>query len=242
MNFPTITGWTKGTVTTTATTASVTYTETATPGTGAQSASVASNAGNSTTLSYTITADNTAPSGGSVSYANGNNSTGSIQVSFTNGTDSGLGINTATTQLERASATLTGSTCGTFGSFSAIGAAGQSSPYTDSTLASGHCYEYEYVVPDNVGNTATYTSSNVVKEVVGTFSGDSNGTQVFPGFGASLYGSATSSANMSSTSTANTYTFTAASTLSNLSVTLSGMASGHGSTATLTVAVTRRMA
>ena len=170
VNFPTITGWTKGTVTTAATTASVTYTETASPGTGAKSASVASSAGNSTTLNYAITADTTAPSGGSVSYANGNNSTGSIPVSFTNGTDSGSGINTATTQLERAAATLTGTTCGTFGSFSAIGLAGQSSPYTDSTLVSGHCYEYEYVVSDNVGNTATYTSSNVVKEIVVTYS------------------------------------------------------------------------
>ena len=243
--FPNITGWTKGSVTTTSTTAAVTYTISSSAIGGAQTVTATNGAGTAGSgLSFTLTSDTTAPSGGSVSYANGNNSTGSIAVTFTNGTDSGSGINTATTQLERASATLTGSTCGTFGSFSAIGSAGQGSPYTDSTLAPGNCYKYEYLVSDNVGNTATYTSSNVVQEVSVTFSGDSNGTQVFPSsfFNTScssttcLFGSPTSSASMSTSSSANTYTFTAASTLSNLSVSLSGTAQ-PSSTASLTVTV-----
>ena len=38
--------------------------------------------------------------------------------------------------------------------------AGVTSPYTDSTVASGNCYEYEYLVSDNAGNQATITSAN----------------------------------------------------------------------------------
>lgn len=430
VNFPTISGWNEGTVSTTATTASVTYSETVSPSTGAQSASVASNAGNSTTLNYSITADTTAPTG-TVTYTNGYVTTASVSVTFSAADNTGgSGVNASTGQLMRASATLTNGSCGSFGTYSNVGSAGVTSPYNDTSVASGTCYKYEYVVSDNVSNQGTITSSSIVKvdtasptttitlnpsspngsngwykgtsptftlsatdaggsgvattyyeidggtqtaypgaavtipdgsaqtisywsvdnagntettnttaalkidtvaptgsitapaananvsgsavtvtsnsadalsgvasaqfeysvhsanswTTIGTdtsspytvswnttsltpgsydlrvittdvsgnsttsaivtvtvqggqFSGNSNGMQVFPGFGASLYGNATASANMNSSSSANTYTFTAGSTLTNLSVTLSGTASSGGSSATLTVTV-----
>jgi hypothetical protein len=126
---------------------------------------VADNAGNSTTYTSANVAkvDTAAPTGGSVTYTNGYFTTASVQVTFSNGTDTASGINVATTQLQRASATLTNGTCGTFGSFASAGSAGQSSPYTDVSVSSGNCYEYQYVVADNAGNSTTYTIANVAK-------------------------------------------------------------------------------
>ncbi len=121
----------------------------------------AGNTGSSNVVSTTV--DNTAPSGGSVTYTDGYFTTASVSVTFSTGTDTGSGIATATTQLQRASATLTGGSCGTFGSFGNVGSAGQGSPYADTGVSTGNCYEYQYVVSDNAGNVRTYTSANVAK-------------------------------------------------------------------------------
>ncbi|MEY2567492.1 MAG: hypothetical protein QOE35_2021 [Actinomycetota bacterium] len=124
---------------------------------------VAVGTGGSQATSNGFTVDATAPTGGSVSYTNGYATTASIAVTMTNGSDGGSGINAGTTQLQRASTALTGGSCGTFGSFNSVGAAGAASPYTDASVLSGNCYEYQYLVTDNVGNTATYSSASVVK-------------------------------------------------------------------------------
>jgi hypothetical protein len=139
---------------------------------------VAGNTGSSSIVSTTV--DNTAPAGGSVSYTNGYFTTASVSVALANGTDGGSGINTATTQLQRASTTLTNGSCGTFGSFTNVGSAGPSSPYADTSVISGNCYQYEYVVSDNAGNTATYTSGNVAKvdTTAPTFTVTSSGANV----------------------------------------------------------------
>jgi hypothetical protein len=189
--FATITGWTKGSVTTTSTTAAVTYTITSLATGGSETVSATNGAGTAASgLGFTLTADTTAPSGGSVTYTNGYNTTGSVPVSFTNGTDAGSGVNTATTQLLRASATLSGGTCGTFGSFTNIGSASPTSPYTDTTITSGNCYQYEYQVSDKVSNTATYTSVNVVEvdTTAPVLTITSSGTNVYyPGSGTTVY-------------------------------------------------------
>ena len=81
---------------------------------------------------------------------------GTVAVTFS-ATDAGSGVSTASGQLKRASATYTPATdtCGTYSAFANIGAAGQSSPYSDTTVSTGHCYEYEYTVSDAAGNSAT---------------------------------------------------------------------------------------
>ena len=83
-------------------------------------------------------------------------------MAFTTGTDGGSGIGTRL--LQRASATLTGSTCGTYGAFATIagGTNPGSSPVVD-TVSTTACYKYQYAVSDNVGNTHTATSASVVK-------------------------------------------------------------------------------
>ena len=93
--------------------------------------------------SIPVTVDNAAPTG-SVTYTNGYQNTTSVAVTFS-ATDGVSGINASTGQLLRASATLSGGICGAFGSYSQVGSTGLTSPYTDSSVASGNCYRYEYV-------------------------------------------------------------------------------------------------
>ncbi|MCX6709774.1 MAG: hypothetical protein NTV63_02350, partial [Candidatus Woesearchaeota archaeon] len=114
------------------------------------------------TCEFTVTKDITAPSGGSVSYNNTNTSKTAHRINVSEGTDSGSGL--ATAQLYRQSATLTGTTCGSYGAFTAIGtsATGKTS-VDDSGLSSGNCYKYLYNVTDNVQNTVNYTSANEIK-------------------------------------------------------------------------------
>ena len=117
-------------------------------------------AGNSTASAVVanVRVDNTAPSGGSISYADGWDGSGSIAITADPGSDPGSGIDTGLSLIERQSATLTGTSCGSF-----------SGPWTvvttpDATVANGHCYRYRYVVVDQTGNVTTYTSAHVVKE------------------------------------------------------------------------------
>jgi uncharacterized repeat protein (TIGR01451 family) len=126
------------------------------------SVSGADNAGNTSSVGLTFVNDSTAPSGGSISYTNGMVYRTSVPVTTANGTDSQSGINTSTTQVVRAQATLNLSTqaCGAFGGFTTnvtlVGG-------NDTSVVSGNCYMYRYLVSDRVGNQATYSSSSVAK-------------------------------------------------------------------------------
>jgi len=108
-----------------------------------------------------VTVDNTAPTG-SVSYTNGYLTSTSVAVSFS-ATDALTGVDATTGQLLRATAPLAAGTCGTFGAYAQIGTTGLASPYTDTSVATGSCYKYEYQVSDAAGNQATITSTNVAK-------------------------------------------------------------------------------
>jgi hypothetical protein len=133
---------------------------------GAQSATATDGAGLTETnaAAFTVVQDTTAPSGGTVSVPARSKAT-SVSVTFSAGTDNGSGIAAASGELLRAEAnyTATNDSCGTFGTFSKVGAAAPSSPFSDATVASGRCYAYEYKVSDNVGNAATYGPSEAVK-------------------------------------------------------------------------------
>ena len=118
-------------------------------------------AGNTAATTLSFVNDSTPPTPGTVTYLNGATTSTSLSVSFTTGTDGGSGIGTRL--LRRASATLTGSTCGSFGAFATLtNGTNPTSPLLD-TVSRGTCYTYQYVVSDNVGNQVTATSASVVQ-------------------------------------------------------------------------------
>ncbi len=133
-------------------------------------------ADNFTSTTLNLVNDSTPPSGGSVDATGLGGSGGryssstTLSIALSKGSDSGSGLAASGAQLLRAAATLSSSDgtsngeCGTYGSFSQVGANDPSSPFSDNAadgIASGHCYRYEYVVSDNVGNAATYTSPDI---------------------------------------------------------------------------------
>ena len=168
--FPTLSTWTKSSVTTTSTTASVTYTiKSTSSGSGSQSVSATNGAGTAASgLSFTLTSDTTAPSGGavtvnSVAATTGGSTSSSTNANFainsrTDYTDSGSGLASSTLTVE--SETLTGTTCG---------AAGSGGPFTSPTtvtgttqpsgITGGFCYLYALAGTDNVGNTASISTT-----------------------------------------------------------------------------------
>ena len=207
VDFPAMTGFTGGGADSTPTGASTfdtTYTWTggsAPSSPGSQSVSATSNSGNSATRTdaFTVTADDTPPTGGSVD-ATGLVGTGvryststTLSLAFGPGTDTGVGLAATGRRLLRSTATLTSDgaangTCGSFGDFSPV-ATDPSSPRTDTVPVDGSCYRYRLVVPDRVGNEATYTSPEIKVDTTAppapaiTFSGLVNaswiGTAVF---------------------------------------------------------------
>ena len=97
----------------------------------------------------------------------------STNISFTTGTDTGSGVGTRL--LQRATAALTASTCGTYGSFATVpNGTNPTSPLAN-TVVAGNCYKYQYVVTDNVGNSSTATSATVLK-VTPLYADTVNGT------------------------------------------------------------------
>jgi hypothetical protein len=117
----------------------------------------------STAASLNFASDIVVPSGGSIAYANGILNSNSVPITTVNGSDGASGINTATTTIKRDVASLTTATetCGTFpGTYSItvtlVGGA-------DTSVTSGNCYRYEYLVSDKVGNQAVNTSASVAK-------------------------------------------------------------------------------
>lgn len=126
---------------------------------GAVSVTATNYAGLAATSTFTATPDSTAPAGGSVSYVNGSTTATSATITLVAATDSGSGI--ATALLERASAILSAGSCGAFGAFATI-ATSPASTVSDPVTA-GNCYQYRYVVTDNVGNQSIFTSASVLK-------------------------------------------------------------------------------
>ena len=112
--------------------------------------------GNASNDAFDIVRDVTAPSGGSVSYADGYDADGSVVVATANGSDSGAGVDASSGVLERRTSTFSGGSCAGF-------AGGWTTATSPDTVASGLCAQYRYRVSDRVGNEAIYTSTDVVK-------------------------------------------------------------------------------
>ncbi|HEX6131114.1 MAG TPA: Ig-like domain-containing protein [Actinomycetota bacterium] len=127
----------------------------ATTAAGAQQVDAHSNAGRTASSEFTLVADTDGPAGGSVDYADGYDTTGTIAVATSAGTDAQAGLSAAAGVLERQVATLADGACSDFGEWAAASA--------PDTVASGLCVRYRFTVADRVGNETTYTSPNVVK-------------------------------------------------------------------------------
>jgi hypothetical protein len=131
---------------------------------GSKAVTATTNAGaTSSAAAFTLAADDAAPTGSTLSYLNGSTTSTTVTVTLGNGTDAGSGIGTRL--LQRASATLTNGTCGSFGSYATVtNGTNPTSPVAD-TVSVNTCYQYRYVVADNLGNTATVAGSSVVKVI-----------------------------------------------------------------------------
>jgi hypothetical protein len=123
--------------------------------TGSHSVTATNNAGLNASTSFTVTADTTAPSGGSVSYADGWNTSGSVTVTTADGTDGGSGIDASSGVLERQFAAVSAGACDAFG--------GAWTQVTSPDSPANGCYRYRYRLSDNVGNERIYTSAAVVQ-------------------------------------------------------------------------------
>src|SRR5207237_1087988 len=103
------------------------------------------NAGNLTQEIVTFVRDTTAPSGQSISLVGGPSySALSIPLSVAWGSDSEAGLDVSTEVVQRASSTLTGGICGTFGGWGPV----TLSSGADTTVAWNNCYRYRLVVSD----------------------------------------------------------------------------------------------
>jgi len=125
-------------------------------------------AGNTNTgRTVSLVNDSTPPSGAALTYPAGYDSaTGAYNsTSLTLGlgtvTDTGSGVVTANRSLQQRTATLTGNTCGTFGAWTQV--ATISSTTSTRTISYGTCYDFQYVLTDNVGNTVTIASPGILK-------------------------------------------------------------------------------
>lgn len=111
----------------------------------------------------TVSLDTQPPAGGSVSYTTGYYGSQAVAVTLATGTDAVSGVASTGQVLQRAVTGLSNGVCTpAFGSFATL-ATNPASVYTDTTVVSGNCYMYRYVVVDNGANAVTYTSSGVAK-------------------------------------------------------------------------------
>ena len=122
---------------------------------GSQTVTARNNAGLTTSSTFTVTPDTAPPAGGS-------SATRRLRERLGHDHDRrrhrrALGRRRRDGRHRARLTLLVGGNCDPFaGAWSAV-----TSP--DSTIVSGHCYQYRYRVSDNVGNDAVYTSANVVK-------------------------------------------------------------------------------
>ena len=111
---------------------------------------------------FTVTPDASAPSGISASITGGYYASASVAVTLDNGSDTGSGIDGSSGIVERDEAPLDNGdgSCDAFpGSWSTVTLAGGN----DTTVQSGKCYRYRYLLSDRVGNQATSGASATAK-------------------------------------------------------------------------------
>ena len=90
--------------------------------------------------------DTTAPTGGSIAYTDGYNTSSSVALTVNDGIDAHSGINISSRIVQRRTATLANGVCSEYGEYSTIAESGTYPNFTDTTIASGYCYQYQYLV------------------------------------------------------------------------------------------------
>ncbi|MEP7167548.1 MAG: LamG-like jellyroll fold domain-containing protein [Candidatus Woesebacteria bacterium] len=122
------------------------------------------------------------PTGGSITYTDGYYTATSVALTVNDGTDTGSGIDTSSRIIQRKFATLTSGTCGTYGLFATITPTGSYPNYTDTTVSSGFCYQYQYQVSDlaTSPNQATYVGTSTAKIDTGLPTTPGNPTTTSP--------------------------------------------------------------
>src|SRR2546429_5216323 len=84
----------------------------------------------------------------------------SVPVTKNGGSDGGSGVDATTSILQRDDATLANGACGSFsGSWSTVTLSGGN----DTSVLSGHCYEYRERLSDHVGNQGTSGASSIAQ-------------------------------------------------------------------------------
>src|SRR5262249_39053456 len=118
-------------------------------------------AGNTTAAStLTFTSDSTAPSVTAPTVTAGDYTSLSVPVTPNGGSDSGSGVASGSSQVQRDVANLANGTCGSYsGTWTNV----TLSAGNDTGVLNGHCYVYREQLTDNVGNLGSSTASNAAK-------------------------------------------------------------------------------
>ncbi len=116
----------------------------------------------STPKQFSVVADSTIPTGGSIAYASYLGSSTSQTMTIATGTDAASGV--SSWRIERSSATLSGGACtGAWSTWTTV----STNPTAGSVTLAGQpdqqCHQYRLVVVDGVGNEAPYTDSDIVR-------------------------------------------------------------------------------
>ncbi|WP_104196245.1 LamG domain-containing protein [Cryobacterium sp. M15] len=122
-------------------------------------------AGNTIGSTLAFVLDNTGPTGGAITYANGYTSATTVPITLSPISDAGAGNTSGGSRyLQRATAILDGNVCGTFSSFTNHITNPLVSPEIQLvTVENGSCYQYRYLITDNLGNRTVTTSTASIK-------------------------------------------------------------------------------
>ncbi|MCZ4496478.1 MAG: laminin sub domain 2, partial [Thermoleophilia bacterium] len=118
-------------------------------------------ANNTSTDVFEIRHDTGVPIGGTVNTPNVLTSSAGANITWTPATDALTGMRGH--QLQRRSATYALGVCGAFGGWTNIGIVDQPSPFNDTTVLDGNCYQYQLVATDNVSNFAVFSDADAVR-------------------------------------------------------------------------------
>jgi hypothetical protein len=118
---------------------------------------------------FDVIKDDTAPSGGNLSYSGSYISTTSVDLTITRATDNANGAGMPDGgKIERRVAPFSSSACQTaswsaWNPLTTVAAGTGNVVYTDSGLSTGNCYEYRYIATDNVQNEQMVTPASTLK-------------------------------------------------------------------------------